>query len=369
MNIDVKDDYYTEISKYLKKLDIKSILLVCDSSIEFLKINKYFKNLQDNIGIKVVRFSNFQPNPHYESVVEGISVLIEKECQAIIAVGGGSAIDVAKCIKLYSNMNHSQNYLKQSICPNDMPFVAMPTTAGSGSESTRFAVIYYEGEKQSISSVSCIPDVIVMDPSVLKTLPMYQKSSTMLDALCHATESFWSINSTEESKEYSSEAIHIIMDNMDQYLDNNDEANAKMLMAANIAGKAINIAQTTAGHAMCYKLTSMYGIAHGHAAALCVKELWEYMLNHIDECIDPRGTTYLNETFNSIAQAYGCNSTEDAIHTFNQILNRLNMTPPKVKNQYDFEILKTSVNPVRLKNNPINLSVEIISRLYNNILV
>ena len=84
-----------------------------------------------------------------------------------------------------------------------------------------------------------------MDSNALKTLPLYQKKATMCDALCHAIESFWSVNSTEESKKYSKDAIETIMKHMDGYLHNTDEGNAGMLIAANTAGKAINITQTT----------------------------------------------------------------------------------------------------------------------------
>ena len=146
----------------------------------------------------------------------------------------------------------------------------MPTTAGTGSEATRYAVIYFDGEKQSISDYSCIPSAVLMDASVLKTLPIYQKKSTMMDAFCHAIESYWSVNSSEESRQYSRRAIQLIMENKDLYIGNDETGNTQMLKAAHLAGKAINLTQTTAGHAMCYKLTSLYGIAHGHAAALCV---------------------------------------------------------------------------------------------------
>ena len=86
--------------------------------------------------------------------------------------------------------------------------------------------------------------------------------------LCHSMESFWSVNSTEESKQYSREAIQLMMKYKNAYLANEAIGNTAMLKAANIAGKAINITQTTAGHAMCYKLTSLYGIAHGHRKSI-----------------------------------------------------------------------------------------------------
>ena len=127
-------------------------------------------------------------------------------------------MDVAKCIKLYSNMDENESYLKQRIVPNDIPFIAIPTTSGTGSEATRFAVIYYNGEKQSVADYSCIPQAVLIDPSTIRTLPEYYRKTAMLDALCHAIESFWSINSTEESLKYSADAIRVITEYKDAYL-------------------------------------------------------------------------------------------------------------------------------------------------------
>lgn len=363
----IASEDYIEINKYLKTNNIKKILLVCDQSLEFLKINDYFKNLYERMEISVIYFQDFQPNPLYESIVNGVKVFRQEQCDMIFAVGGGSAIDVAKCIKLYSNLDPEQNYLVQKILPNDVRLVALPTTAGSGSEATRYAVIYYEGAKQSVSDYSIIPSTIVIDASVLVTLPIYQKKSTLMDAFCHAIESFWSVNSTEESKSYSRQAIKMILDNMNEYLSGDNSKNSIMLRAANYAGKAINITQTTAGHAMCYKLTSFYGIAHGHAAALCVSAIWPYMVNNLDKCIDPRGSAYLADVFQQIAEAMGCTTVIDAIDKFASIINRLNLGVPEMKDSADFRELQTSVNPVRLKNNPIGLDLNAIDVIYHKI--
>lgn len=357
-------NHYKQLDDYLLENKIEKIFLVCGKSIGRLEIGKYFDELGKRI--KVVRFSDFKPNPLYESVVEGVKVFKEEKCDCIIAVGGGSAMDVAKCIKLYSNMDESQNYLKQKIVPNKIPFIAVPTTAGTGSEATRFSVIYHNGEKQSVSDYSCIPLVVVIDPIVLETLPEYQKKSTMMDALCHATESFWSVNSTEESQKYSAEAIKLVLENYRGYLDNTADGNKNMLKAANTAGKAIDIAQTTAGHAMCYKLTSLYGIAHGHAAALCVSKLYPYMVRNADKCIDPRGEEYLKKCFERLAEAYECERSEQAANKFNEILNELNLEVPTPK-EVDYEVLKNSVNPARLKNNPVGLDIDTIDDLYHQI--
>lgn len=357
-----------DLDGYLDKAGVKKLLLVCDDSIHFLRLDEYFEGLEKRSGIQVIRFSDFESNPAYESVVRGEQVLRESGCDMIAAVGGGSAIDVAKCIKLYKNMDNSKNYLTQQVVPCDMPLLAVPTTAGTGSEATRYAVIYYKGEKQSITHESCIPDAVLFEPQVLATLPDYQKRSTMLDALCHAIESVWSMGSTEQSKRYCVQTIKLILENMQSYLDGDEIVFPTMFKAANLAGKAINITQTTAGHAMCYKLTSLYGIAHGHAAALCVRSLFPYMIENTDKCIDPRGEGFLKDSFDEIADAMGCKTAQSAAERFAGIVDSLGLEAPKMRAQTDIDILKTSVNPDRLKNNPVRLDVCAIEKLYREIL-
>lgn len=355
---------YEELDKWVDGR--RKILLVCDASLQFLKIKGYFNDRAE----KIIKFSDFQPNPLYESVVEGVKVFRNEKCDSIIAVGGGSAMDVAKCIKLYSSLSgdgEEGDWLKTEIIPNDIPFLAIPTTAGTGSEATRYAVIYYEGAKQSITSESFIPETVLMDASVLKTLPLYQKKATMCDALCHAIESFWSVNSTEESKEYSRAAIQGVLENMDGYLSNTEKGNARMLMAAHTAGKAINITQTTAGHAMCYKITSLFGSAHGHAAILCDRVLYPWMVENTDKCIDPRGEEYLKKTLDEIGQAMDCNDAKSGSEKLAEIFKNLEFDIPKATEEQYAE-LKTSVNPVRLKNHPITLDVETIDMLYHEVL-
>lgn len=359
------EEGYSGLESYFEERSVKKVLLVCDNSLHFFKIAAYLKSMEHK-GMTFCRFEGFTSNPRYEEVVAGVELFRKEECDMIFAVGGGSAIDVAKCIKLYANMDGETNYLEQTIEATTIPFVVMPTTAGTGSEATRYAVIYYNGEKQSVTHNSCIPDVVLLDASVLYTLPLYQKKATMLDALCHAIESFWSVNSTEESREYSAQAVSLVMKNYKSYLKNEESGCKKMLLAANIAGKAINITQTTAGHAMCYKMTSLYGIAHGHAAALCVATLWPYMLQHTAECIDPRGKEHLERVLDEIASAMEEKSPKEAAKKFLQVLRELGIDVPHIQ-EADYEILKKSVNPVRLKNNPVRLTEEVIDTLYRKI--
>ena len=189
----------------------------------------------------------------------------------------------------------------------------------------------------------------------------------MLDALCHAIESLWSFNSTDESKAYAKEAIHLILDNMDGYLANDDISNVEMLVAANKAGKAINISQTTAGHAMCYKITSLYGLSHGHAAMLCVKSLFPWMLENMDKCIDPRGENYLRSVMDEIALAFGYKAPKQVSDFLNDLYDRLNMSTPSASEE-EISLLSSSVNADRLKNHPILLDRNSIDLLYHKIL-
>ena len=361
---------YSILDSWFIKNHVSCTMLVCGRSITRQAINEYLESLPSRLGVKVVRFMDFQPNPLYENVVDGVRQFRKESCDALIAVGGGSAMDVAKCIKLYSNLpgdGSSGTWLKMDITPNSIPFLAMPTTSGTGSEATRFAVIYYEGTKQSVANHSCIPETVLMDASVLRTLPEYQKKATMMDALCHAIESYWSLNSTEESKAFSKAAIQDVMLHMDGYLANADRDNASMLLAANTAGKAINITQTTAGHAMCYKITSLYGCAHGHAAALCDRVLYPWMVENTALCSDPRGEDYLVRTLDEIGAAMGCENAAAGAAKLNAVFDSLGLYIPTAADE-EFKILKNSVNPVRLKNHPIRLDVETIDALYHKIL-
>lgn len=359
---------YQVLVDYLQQQKVHRLFLVCGRSIRLLPLDHFFATLEERHGIIVERFTDFQPNPVYESVVAGVEAFHRFGGDIIVAVGGGSAIDVAKCIKLYSNMDTNQNYLEQKIVPNEIPFLVIPTTAGTGSEATRYAVIYYKGNKQSVTHVSCIPTAVFFAPSLLKPLPDYQKKATLMDAFCHSVESGWSVNSTNESMAYSVEAIQKIITEMDNYLAGDESAATSMLTAANLAGKAIDITQTTAGHAMCYKLTSLYGLAHGHSAAICLPHLWEYMNNHMERCIDPRGQAHLKQAFQKLAEAMGCMNVEQAIDFIKKMLDKLELYPPKNWNLEDLEILSQSVNPVRLKNNPVSLDEEALKGLYKKIL-
>lgn len=347
--------FYDNIGDIESNLGGGRYLLVCGNSFDKLPIKEFITKFD------IIRFSEFSPNPKYEEVVKGVEKFVSGACDGIIAVGGGSAIDVAKCIKLFSGMNEKKNYLEQIPSNSvDIPFIAIPTTAGTGSESTKHAVIYYEGLKQSISYNEAIPDIVVLIPELLKDLPIYQKKSTLLDALCQGLESWWSINSTPESIEYAKAAVYSILDNYKNYLNGDEDSARKILVASNESGKAINLTATTAPHAMSYKLTSLYGIPHGIAVAVCIPGVWEYMVDNLDKCKDKRGKEYLKKIFDEIPMS---------ADKFRAILSELDISNPISKNkENDITELVASINQERLKNSPVDLDGEAIFRIYSDII-
>ncbi len=350
------------------------VFLVCDSSFPFLNIKEDIENM----GVPHVVFSDFSPNPCYEDVCKGIDLFQITKCDTLLAVGGGSAIDVAKCIKLAVLAKEGNDAIIPPLvntrveCDGSkLPFIAIPTTAGTGSESTHNAVMYYEGAKQTVTNDGILPDYAILEPKVLKTLPLYQKKCTMMDALCQGIESWWSVNSTEESYEYSRKAIELTMANWRKYIfENDNEAAANIMLGANYGGRAINITATTAAHAMSYKITSLYKFPHGHAVAVCLPEIWEYMLSHMDKCIDARGSEYLTDIFSQIARTMGCQASSEAIAKFRGMLTEMDIQNPVSEHlTSDILLLTSSVNPIRLKNNPVALDDATIRSLYDAIVI
>ena len=354
---------HLNIEKILARSNANKPLLVCDDAFDLLFIKDYFQN----IDYDIVYFNGFKPNPQYDDIVKGVKVFREKCCDFIISVGGGSAIDTAKCIKLFAKMSDDEVYLRQEFCDSGIPHLAIPTTAGTGSESTRFAVCYYNGIKQSVTHESIIPEYAILNPQFLMTLPDYQKKSTLLDALCQGIESLWSVNSNKESEEYSVSAITTILANMHAYFHGDKVATENICMAANLAGRAINITQTTAAHAMSYKITSLYGTSHGHSVAVCLPYVWRYMLNHTDKCIDPRGAAHIEYVFNKLDEIFFVDDHRQAVYRFFRILNYLGINFPKYNSIDEKSVLVNSVNTDRLKNNPIELDTASIEEIYDNI--
>lgn len=364
MGIDLLEDA-------IRSLKATKVLFVIDASFPHLFVASQIEAMK----LPHLFFDHFTPNPLYEDVLLGVAAFRDNGCDAIVAIGGGSTIDVAKCIKLYAPLPPDFDHLHAECPASAVPLIAMPTTAGTGSESTRYAVIYYNGVKQSVTHDSIIPDVAILEPRLLSTLPPYQRRCTVMDALCQAIESWWSVNATPYSQQLSRRAV----ETLDQYIDayifgtgssgRDHEVAVQIATAANIAGQAINITQTTAPHAFSYKLTSLYHLPHGHAVAISLPHIWRYMLEHSDKSIHSAGETGLLETFQHIAEALHRPDPYTAIATFETRLRAYGFfNPQSTDKKRDLRTLVENVNPVRLKNNPVLLDKESIESIYNLVL-
>lgn len=347
---------YKDIEKIISDNGYRKPLIVYTKTIAESFLIEYI----DSLDINHVVFKNFTPNPKYDEILSGISAYNTNNCDFIIAIGGGSAIDVAKCINLFLTLDSEQSYLGQIYRECATTLLALPTTAGSGSESTRFAVIYYNDIKQSITAEAVLPEFVILEPKFLETLPDYQKKSTVLDSLCQSIESYWSVNSTETSKKYAANSIKLILENINKYINNHNDANEKIMLASNFSGRAINITQTTAAHAMSYKITSMYGISHGHAVALCLPHIWEHMISNLANSNDSRGEQYLKVMFNELDGLL-------TLDEFKKIFDGMNLEFPKINSNDELKELVGSVNVTRLNNNPVFLSENDIEKIYKKI--
>jgi alcohol dehydrogenase class IV len=212
------------------------------------------------------------------------------------------------------------------------------------------------GEKISALHNGMMPSHVILDPVFLESLPEYHKKSALLDALCQSIESLWANGRSAQSKSYALSAINIIYSNVDGYLDDNLDTTQRlsyalrMLQAANLSGKAINISKTTAAHAMSYKLTGMFGLAHGHAAALCLKYVWAHLLE----------SGYVVDGLSEI-------DYDRFVVLFDKLGISNNFTLLKGKSNEIIDDLCASVNAQRLSNHPVLLSDQVLGEMYRGI--
>ena len=374
-----KKNLKEELKSFFQEHSFQRIFLVAGSSFPKLPIGEELQELFSELYIAFYHFSDFRANPRLEEVEEGIKAFSAFRGDSILAVGGGSALDTAKCIKLFTGLSKDRPYLEQEFRENDIPLLVHPTTAGTGSESTPFAVIYQDGEKCSVEHESIYPKYRIEDARSLRSLPMYQKKVTLLDALSHAMEAIWSKYSNEDSRAYGQKAISLILMNYKAYLSLENEKDAKNLggavalegpseqvledvaEAANLAGKAIAVTKTTAGHALSYKLGSIYQLPHGLATAMVNRALYPFMCREKSRMTDPENLLFL-------AKCFSAETEEEGAKRYLEILEDLEILPTLSVKEGDLENLVAAVNPERLSNHPIALKEEDIGLLYKEIL-
>lgn len=206
-------------------------------------------------------------NVEEQEILTVLAEFNEDAASALLAIGGGSVIDLAKAI-IYKRVQSSLS----------VPFfIAAPTTAGSGSEATHFAVVYQGTKKISLVHQQLLPQVVVLDQVLTYSLPAYQTAVSGMDVLAQAIESYWNKHATAESRGYASDAIHLWRESFFKAVHSpSSEVRVKLLLAAHLAGKAINITRTTGPHALSYFLTANHHVPHGQAVALFLPVFFIY---------------------------------------------------------------------------------------------
>lgn len=316
-------------------------------------------------GMPVVQFDGFTPNPTAEQVQAGLAMFRANECDGLLSIGGGSAIDVAKAVKALGGTDEQATLLSRLTQPAPMavPHVALPTTAGTGSESTHFATIYIGGKKYSVADEALLPEAAILDPGELSTLPDAERAATFLDALCHSIESYWSRRATAESRNYAAQAIGLLAANAAAYLRGDEAAASAVMVASNFAGRAINLTTTTAAHAMCYQLTALYGLRHGHAAAVCLPAAWERLLAASAE------DAALAQTLAELARLFGGKTPQDGLDAFLALRTASALDDGWLPaDEGDLALLAGSVNAQRLGNYPVALAEDDLYEMYRRAL-
>lgn len=232
-------------------------------------------------GLKVAVFDRVEPNPSIETVYKGAEEGWKNNCNLVVALGGGSAMDAAKGVAF---LLKSRARLEESFAPNEvgeaLPIVAIPTTCGTGSEVTRYAVLTSVGRrrKEVLLGNPLTPSVAIADANLLNSLASELVAYTGFDALSHAMEAFLSKESTSISDFFSLEAARIILGNIVEAVEGAAQARENMLYASMLAGVAINCAGTVAVHGMGYYLTNYHGVHHGLANGLLLPHVLRFEL-------------------------------------------------------------------------------------------
>ncbi|MEX0983247.1 MAG: phosphonoacetaldehyde reductase [Bacteroidales bacterium] len=303
-------------------------------------------------------FHDFDPNPQLEDLTRGVEIFRNGNYDLILAIGGGSVLDMGKLISVFAHQESDITGIvtgKSKVKEIKTPLLAVPTTAGSGAEATKFAVLYIEKQKFSIEHPLVLPDYVYLFSGFTLSASPYLTAYTGLDAFCQAVESAWSVNSNPESEKFALRAIDLVWNHLQQAVDDGSApAKEKMAEAAYLAGRAINITRTTAPHALSYAFTSYYNIPHGHAVALSLPFFISF--NHKvtnDSSTDPRGPGSVKERIEKVLDILktGTGSAPALLADFFNGIG-ITMNPYDLIDGFDPQIIIDHVNMERLTNNP-----------------
>ncbi len=348
---------YEDLFRQLDAFGAKKPLFVVDRAFAFLPIKEAVESRPNALF-----FSDFSPNPTLEETEKAYGMYMENGCDCLVCVGGGTAIDIGKNVK---------NRIKGSAYGGSLaeccgfeyadypviPLIAIPTTSGTGSESTHFAVEYVDHVKRSNSHPYLLPNLVFLFPELTFSVPASGKASTMADAFCQCVESLWAKQGNQQSRGYAKEGIKLFLTCYMGALSGDEKAMACMQKVANLSGRAINISTTTAAHALSYGITSKYGIPHGKAVGMVFPDVLALNLAR-SELEAPWKV--------DLAELLSCEV--DELHgricgILRYIIDDDKLHPSKE----DVASLMGGVNAQRLGNNPVSLSEQDIAEIYESL--
>ena len=266
---------YSSLAEIVTNLGVKNVLVVVDKNIELLGLmNELDTHLKD-AHINAFIYDKTVPNPTTDNVMEGLEIYNKNGCGAIIALGGGSIMDCAKAIgakvaRPKKDLNKMGGVLK--VRKKTPPIFAIPTTAGTGSETTIASVITDSKtrHKYAINDFVLIPSYAILDASLTQGLPPIITATTGMDALTHAVEAFIGRSTTKKTRGYALSAMRLIFDNILVVYKDGKNLNARknMLKASYLAGLAFTQSYVGYVHAVAHSLGGKYNVAHGEANAI-----------------------------------------------------------------------------------------------------
>lgn len=307
------------------------------------------------LGCRVIEFFDFQENPKVEDMEKGLALLRTTNANVVVAIGGGSVLDMAKLIRFfysYSGDPIGRDFTKEREL---LPLFVLPTTAGTGSEATHFAVLYKDRIKFSVEHDDILPDYAIVHSPFTYSNNKYLTACSGFDALAQAIEAYWNVNACEESDEYAEKAICLLWQNLSLAVNApTEDIRDKVSEGAYWAGKAINITKTTAPHAFSYPFTTYYGYPHGHAVALTFPYIAALNLN------------VENHNQKKIYSLLGINDSEMVEDVFLRFLFNIGLQKREY-DTFDNKLILDNVNLNRLKNNPVAIDKEMAINLINRI--
>ncbi len=369
----------TKLRGLLDSMHCASITLVTGRSS--LRANGHLDEIEGSLdGLNLHTLSGVPPMP----TMQFLENLIETEAalplpDAIVGIGGGSVLDTMKCLSTVLPQSAPLKHILIDNAPMkapSIPSVAIPTTAGTGSEVTNTATIWNlaAGEKHSLHGEGMYPRYALLDPELTASLPPRITGITGLDALAHAVEAAYSIRSTEESDRHAFWALRTIPPELEKAVTYGSDRSAreKLLRGSLEAGLAIAITSTAAAHSASYPLSIYYGIPHGHAVGLLVPEFLEYNagVREVD-CQDPRGVTFVKSKGRTIASAWACENELEAREHLRELVSRIGLeTALRNLGVTDLELMaKKGLHPDRVTNQPRRVTEEtllsILEHIYN----